>query len=193
MVPVSAVRQVASNKEIKLETYVDPELGIMLADRDKLEKIALNLLFNATKFTPSGGRIWLRAEKQGKEFVLTVKDNGVGIAEKSIPFVFDRFWQEDASAKRKFQGVGIGLALVKELTEAQNGTVNVESQEGKGATFTVRLPYKKGEVNDTKMNGKTIENKETSHTGEWLANLYRRAEIFPASQNAPQNDIPHVN
>ncbi len=141
----SAVRQVASNKKITLETHVDPELGTILADRDKLEKIVLNLLFNALKFTPEGGRIWLRAEKQGDEFVLIVSDSGVGIAEKSLPFVFDRFWQEDSSSKRKFQGAGIGLALVKELVEIQNGTVAVESQEGKGATFTVRLPYQKAE------------------------------------------------
>ena len=177
----SAVRQVASNKEIRLETYVDPELGIMLGDRDKLEKIALNLLFNATKFTPHGGRIWMRAEKQGADFVFTVSDNGVGIAEKSLPFVFDRFWQEDASAKRKFQGVGIGLALVKELAEAQAGTVSVESQEGKGATFTVHLPYAKGEattITDAKKNLAT--GSANLHSEEWLTSLYRRAELFPA-------------
>ena len=69
----------------------------------------------------------------------------MGIAEKSLPFVFDRFWQEDGSSKRKFQGVGIGLALVKELTEMMGGTVTVESQLGKGTTFTVRLPYEKAE------------------------------------------------
>ena len=142
----SAARQVAEDKRIKLETFVDPALGTVLADRDKLEKIVLNLLFNALKFTPAGGRVELRAEKQGEEFVLIVSDTGMGISEKNLPFVFDRFWQADGSSKRKYQGVGIGLALVKELVEIQGGKVTVESQEGKGTTFTVRLPYQKAEA-----------------------------------------------
>ena len=69
----------------------------------------------------------------------------MGISEKNLPFVFDRFWQADGSSKRKYQGVGIGLALVKELTEIQGGKVSVQSQEGKGTTFTVRLPYQQAE------------------------------------------------
>src|ERR1700735_4504770 len=108
-------------------------------------------------------------------------DTGVGIAEKSLPFFFDRFWQEDSSSKRKFQGVGIGLALVKELVEMQNGKVTVESVEGKGATFTVRLPYQKAELPapgaQTANHHVAIKNLETSE--EWLTNLYRRAELFP--------------
>ena len=141
----SAVRQVADDKRIRLETWVAPELVSVLADRDKLEKILLNLLFNALKFTPAGGRVDLRAEKQGDEFVLLVKDTGMGISQKNLPHVFDRFWQADGSARRKYQGVGIGLALVKELTEVQGGTVSVESEEGKGTTFTVRFPCEKAE------------------------------------------------
>ena len=141
----SAARQVADDKRLRLETFVDPALGTVLADRDKLEKIVLNLVFNALKFTPAGGRVELRAEKQGEEFVLTVADTGMGISEKNLPHVFDRFWQADGSSKRKYQGVGIGLALVKELVEIQGGKVSVQSQEGKGTTFTVRLPYQKAE------------------------------------------------
>ena len=183
----SAARQVADDKRIKLETFVDPALGAVLADRDKLEKIVLNLMFNALKFTPAGGRVALRAEKQGEEFVLIVSDTGMGIAEKNLPFVFDRFWQADGSSKRKYQGVGIGLALVKELVEIQNGKVTVESQEGKGTTFTVRLPYEKAEAVDKGQRAKTdtdilrrAEAGTTKTSEEWLANLYRRAELFPA-------------
>ena len=139
----SAARQVANDKRLRLETEVDPELGTVLADRDKLEKVVLNLVFNALKFTPSGGQVALRANKLGGEFVLTVADTGMGIAAKNLPYVFDRFWQADDSSKRKYQGVGIGLALVKELTEIQGGKATVESQEGKGTTFTVRLPLKR--------------------------------------------------
>lgn len=182
----SAVRQVAVTKKITIETEVDPALDAILGDHDKLEKIALNLLFNALKFTPEGGHIWLRAAKQDDQFALSVKDNGVGIAEKSLPFVFDRFWQEDNSAKRKFQGAGIGLALVKELVEIQSGTVSVESQEGKGATFTVRLPYQKANKLASAARSEALAKVEPEHSEEWLTGLYRRAELFPALAAARQ-------
>jgi signal transduction histidine kinase len=180
----SAARQVADDKRIRLETHVDSELETTLADRDKLEKIVLNLVFNALKFTPAGGSVELRAEKQAEEMVLIVADTGMGIAEKNLPFVFDRFWQADGSSKRKYQGVGIGLALVKELTEIQGGKVSVESQEGKGTKFTVRLPYEKA-VPVTKPapeQGEVvhIDGASTVSSEEWLSNLYRRAELFPA-------------
>ncbi len=141
----SAARQVADDKRLRLETFVDPAVGTVLADRDKLEKVVLNLLFNALKFTPAGGRVELRAEKHGDEMTLVVADTGMGISEKNLPHVFDRFWQADGSSKRKYQGVGIGLALVKELVEIHGGKVVVQSQEGQGTTFTVTLPYQKAE------------------------------------------------
>ena len=181
----SAARQVADDKRLRLETFVDPALGAVLADRDKLEKIVLNLVFNALKFTPSGGRVELRAEKQAEEFVLIVADTGMGISAKNLPHVFDRFWQADGSSKRKYQGVGIGLALVKELVEIQGGKVTVESQEGKGTTFTVRLPYQKAEATPPAEPEALEISTPAETTGrvtseEWLANLYRRAELFPA-------------
>ncbi|HTQ50678.1 MAG TPA: ATP-binding protein [Candidatus Acidoferrales bacterium] len=179
----SAARQVAEDKKIKLETYTDLRLGVVAADPDKLEKVVLNLLFNALKFTPADGRVELRAEKQGEELVFVVSDTGIGIAEKNLAFVFDRFWQADSSAQRKYQGVGIGLALVKELTEMMHGSVLVESQEGKGTTFTVRLPYHKAELASRESKGEApAAGTETGVVAkeEWLANLYRRAELFPA-------------
>jgi signal transduction histidine kinase len=187
----SSARQVADDKRLKLETFVDQELGTVLTDRDKLEKIVLNLVFNALKFTPAGGTVSLRAEKQGGEMVLLVRDTGMGISAKNLPHVFDRFWQADDSARRKYQGVGIGLALVKELVEIQNGKVTVESEEGRGTTFTVRLPYQKAdaaamtkvaeEAAAAATAAKTIADAGGSVTSqEWLSNLYRRAELFPA-------------
>ncbi|HXE42320.1 MAG TPA: ATP-binding protein, partial [Candidatus Baltobacteraceae bacterium] len=193
----SAVRQMAENKRVRLETSVDPNLKAILSDRDKLEKIVLNLLFNAIKFTPPEGRVELRAEKQDENFVLIVSDTGVGIAAKNLPFVFDRFWQADTSSKRKFQGVGIGLALVKELTEMMNGSVTVQSEESKGATFTIRLPYKKADLPvKREMTELTPATNGMDHSDEWLANLYRRAEFFPAvaatrSSSKPQSRAGH--
>jgi signal transduction histidine kinase len=184
----SAIRQVAAEKNIKMEAHVGEGLGSISTDRDKLEKILLNLLFNALKFTPSGGRIELRAEKKDEEILLSVSDTGIGIAEKSLPFVFDRFWQADNSSRRKYQGVGIGLALVKELSEMMGGGVSVISTEGKGTTFTVRLPYKKAEP--TKRDDREIipaaKTAGAADSGEWLANLYRRAEFFPAASSSKQ-------
>ncbi len=178
----SAARQVAEDKRLRLETFVAPEVGTVLADRDRLEKIVLNLIFNALKFTPAGGRVELRAERQEAELVLSVSDTGMGIAEKNLPYVFDRFWQADGSSKRKYQGAGIGLALVKELVEAQKGRVSVRSEEGKGTTFTIRLPWEAGEA-APKPNPETVAGpapEATAASDEWLADLYRRAELFPA-------------
>jgi signal transduction histidine kinase len=152
-----------------------------LTDRDKLEKILLNLLFNAIKFTPSGGRIDLKAEKKDDQLFLIVSDTGIGIAEKSLPFVFDRFWQADNSSRRKFQGVGIGLALVKELSEMMGGGVSVTSVEGQGTTFSVRLPYKSAPApapEDSQAAQPEPTAAPGSNSEEWLGNLYRRAEFF---------------
>ncbi|MGO8931118.1 MAG: ATP-binding protein [Limisphaerales bacterium] len=183
----SAARQVADDKRLRLETFVDPAVGTVLADRDKLEKVVLNLLFNALKFTPAGGRVELRAEKRGEALMLMVADTGMGISEKNLAHVFDRFWQADGSSKRKYQGVGIGLALVKELVEIHGGEVAVQSQEGKGTTFTVTLPYQKAVPAQTPKPEAVPETAPAKAAGggtvtseEWLANLYRRAELFPA-------------
>lgn len=179
----SAARQVADDKHLHLETVIDPQLATVVADRDKLEKIVLNLVFNALKFTPAGGRVELRAERRDHHFVIQVADTGVGISEKNLPFVFDRFWQGDSSSKRKYQGVGIGLALVKELTEIQGGKVDVKSVEGKGTTFTVQLPYEAAKPvvpKDSSADRGEEPGSRTVSSEEWVANLYRRAELFPA-------------
>ncbi len=185
----SAAQQMAENKGIKLEISVEPNFGPVLADRDKLEKVVLNLCFNALKFTPKGGRVELRVAKKENDFILTVTDTGIGIAQKDLPFVFDRFWQADGSSKRKFQGVGIGLSLVKELTEIHGGKVSVESEEGNGTTFTVRIPYLPADsspqteplqIETAPMPVSSAAPKElpSSQSEEWLTNLYRRAEFF---------------
>jgi signal transduction histidine kinase len=195
----SSAAQMATGKRIALETRVDARLGEIYADRDKLEKIVLNLVFNALKFTPAGGRVQLLAEEEGEHIVIRVADTGVGIAAKNLPFVFDRFWQADNSSRRKFQGVGIGLALVKELAEVQGGTVSVESEEGQGTTFTVILPHLRHELQAQPAVAAAAPAATVASAGqaasaapgpaasgpaegseEWLTGLYRRAELFPA-------------
>ncbi|MCI0744747.1 MAG: ATP-binding protein [Verrucomicrobia subdivision 3 bacterium] len=177
----SAARQMANDKRITLETHVDPAVGRVMADRDKLEKMILNLQFNALKFTPAGGRIELRAEIAGDELVLSVKDTGMGISEQNLANLFSRFWQADDSSRRKYQGVGIGLALVKEFTELQGGTVSVQSELSKGSTFTIRLPYEVAPEGATAVESEVavVPAAGTASNEEWLTNLYRRAELFP--------------
>lgn len=194
----SAARQVANDKHLKLETHADPALGTALTDRDKLEKIVLNLVFNALKFTPAGGRVELRAERQDDFMVISVADTGMGIAEKNLAHVFDRFWQADGSSKRKYQGVGIGLSLVKELVEVQGGTVGVQSQEGKGTTFTVRLPYQAAQAVTvaaeppplTAATSGEVQAHGTVTSQEWLSSLYRRAELFPSMTSLQETVRP---
>jgi signal transduction histidine kinase len=197
----SAARQMANDKRIALETFIDPALGVVMADRDKIEKTILNLQFNALKFTPAGGRVELRAEKDGDTLVLTVKDTGMGIKSEHLSHVFDRFWQADDSSRRKYQGVGIGLSLVKEFTESQGGTVHVSSEPGKGTTFSVRLPYvaaDEGKIAEFKAaaeaaasKGPVVNPGATVSNEEWLTNLYRRAEMFPGVA-AAQDSVRRV-
>ncbi|MEK7677316.1 MAG: HAMP domain-containing sensor histidine kinase, partial [Verrucomicrobiota bacterium] len=137
----NSVRKVAEDRRLLLTTSLGAGVETILADRDKLERIILNLLFNALKFTPAGGRVELLVEKQAADLVIKVTDTGMGISEQHLPFIFDRFWQADSSARRKYQGTGIGLALVKELVEVQGGQVSAESRQGKGTTMLVRIPF----------------------------------------------------
>ncbi|MBI4527578.1 MAG: response regulator [Deltaproteobacteria bacterium] len=186
----NAVRKTAEDRGIRLETTVDYNLDTVLTDSDKLEKILLNLLFNALKFTPAGGTVRLKAVRQNGDMVLEVSDTGIGISDEKIQFVFDRFWQADTSSQRKYQGVGIGLALVKELAEVQGGRVGVSSEIGKGTQFTVRLPYLEADAQNSDVSEK-LESRawgETSVVAEnadggndnWLKTLHRQAELFPS-------------
>jgi signal transduction histidine kinase len=187
-----AVLNTAKDKRVQLSTRVEGLPPVLQADRDKLEKILLNLLFNALKFTPAGGRVELLAEREGAQLRLKVTDTGMGIAENNLPHIFDRFWQADSAANRKYQGVGIGLALVKELTEVQGGTVGVESQVGRGTTMTVRVPFEEAQESDLVEAQSPAAASDGEETGEWLAKLYRRAELFspltPLSETLRMDD-----
>jgi signal transduction histidine kinase len=181
-----SVSATARDKRVALITTIAPEVETVLLDRDKLEKIILNLTFNALKFTHAGGRVELKAEKKDEFLILEVRDTGMGISPQNLPFIFDRFWQADSASNRKYQGTGIGLALVKELTEAQGGSVSVQSESGKGTVMIVKLPYEAAPTGVSTMGaeGKADPNSVlgqelAAEPDEWLAKLYRRAELFP--------------
>jgi signal transduction histidine kinase len=179
---VQSVKKVADDKRITLQGHVSEEVGVVLADRDKWEKILLNLIFNAVKFTPARGVVEARVEKSDGKLQMQVRDTGMGISKENLPNVFSRFWQADTSAQRKFQGAGIGLALVKELVEVQGGTVTVDSEVNRGTTFTILLPYEKAE-SEAQPQPEQISEPPTLReeaAEQWLATLYRRAELFPS-------------
>jgi CheY-like chemotaxis protein len=140
---LETVRPAADNKGIAITTSIDPKAGQITGDPDRLQQVVWNLVSNAIKFTPEGGRVWveLRRGDAGVQFV--VRDTGQGIAPDLMPYVFDRFKQGDASSARRFGGLGLGLALVKHVVELHGGSMEVESPgEGLGATFTINLPIR---------------------------------------------------
>ncbi len=179
----TAVSPVAKDKRIQLHAHVDSELGTVIADPEKLERICLNLLFNALKFTAAGGRVSFSAMKEDNMLVIDVTDTGMGIPPDQLPNIFSRFWQADTSSQRKFQGMGIGLALVKELVEVQGGSVSATSEVGKGTTMSVQLPLQQDEnlvVEDEEEEAHELHGEEAPKNKDWIADLYRRAELFPA-------------
>jgi len=138
---VDTLRPGAQAKGVLIETHVGPRAIVVAGDPDRLQQVVGNLLTNAIRFTPPGGRIdvWLE-EYQGQEQIRVV-DTGSGIKPEFLPHVFERFRQADASSSRTHSGLGIGLALVRHLVELHGGEVVATSEgPGRGATFSVRLP-----------------------------------------------------
>lgn len=132
---------VAQGKGCTLTCSIDPTLGTVFLDPRHFEKILLNLVSNAIKFTPAGGTVHLAVTPiDGERFELAVQDSGIGIAPDKLPLLFQRFSQIDNSATRHYSGTGIGLALVKYLAELMGGEVGVNSEPGTGSCFFVRLP-----------------------------------------------------
>src|SRR5262249_45929972 len=118
----------------------DPTLSIV-ADPDRVQQVVWNLLANAVKFTPKGGRVRVRVELIGSNVSIEVSDSGEGIRAEALPPVFEPFQQADASTTRRHGGLGLGLAIVKQLVTGHGGTVHAASDgPGLGATFTITLP-----------------------------------------------------
>ena len=138
---MDAVQPAATAKNVKLATEFAADLPTIRGDRDRLLQVVWNLLSNAVKFTDPGGRVTVGATAQGNAVCLTVSDTGHGIPPQFLPQVFERFKQADASSARRHGGLGLGLALVRELVEMHGGTVKAESPGlGQGSRFSVMLP-----------------------------------------------------
>lgn len=137
---IDAVRPSAEAKSIQLEAVLDPVVDLVTGDPDRLQQIIWNLLTNAIKFTPEGGKIEVRSLRVGCHAQIQVSDTGIGISREFLPYVFDRFRQADSTTTRSHNGLGLGLAIVRHLVELHRGSVYADSQgEGQGSTFTVQL------------------------------------------------------
>ncbi|WP_392531069.1 PAS domain-containing protein [Nostoc sp. C117] len=137
---IDTVSTAALSKSILLHPLL-PNIGQVSGDSNRLQQIVWNLLSNAIKFTPKGGRIEIRLERVNDQAQIIVSDTGKGINHEFLPYIFESFRQEDVSITRKYGGLGLGLAIVRQLVEAHGGTITADSPGvGLGATFTVQLP-----------------------------------------------------
>ena len=138
---VDAVRLAAEAKQIELRLSVNPVPHLVLGDPDRLQQVVWNILSNAVKFTPQGGRVDVRLAQENSHAQIRVSDTGPGIKPDFKPFIFERFRQGDSSTTRLHGGLGLGLAIVRHLVELHGGTVSVENDgASRGAVFTVNLP-----------------------------------------------------
>jgi signal transduction histidine kinase len=133
------VRERAQRRDIALRSDVDPRTGTIRADERKVKQVLLNLMSNAIKFTPGGGAIDVRVVASDGEIEIAVTDTGVGISPEDQAVVFEEFRQVGSSA-RKVEGTGLGLSISRKFVELHGGTIRVDSEPGKGSTFTFTLP-----------------------------------------------------
>ena len=127
------------NKGVELKRDIEP--GVMMQlDGAKMRQVVENLLSNALRYTDAGGSVTVALTGGEKEMTVSVADTGIGIAAKDLPYIFERFYRTDVSRARTSGGIGIGLAIVKAIVEAHGGTIEVESEPGKGTRFTVKIP-----------------------------------------------------
>ncbi|MEG5066430.1 ATP-binding protein [Microcoleus sp. B3-A4] len=138
---LETVRLAAEAKSLQIKTTFSPSQGMVIGDSGRLQQVIWNLLSNAVKFTPQGGQITVRLTQTRTHAQILVTDTGKGINPEFLPYVFEHFRQEDGAITRKFGGLGLGLAIARQIVELHGGKIWVESRgEGQGATFTVELP-----------------------------------------------------
>jgi PAS domain S-box-containing protein len=171
------VMPAAEARQIALRFSADSDIGDIPLDRRMFEKIVLNLVGNALKFTKSNGSVDVRLTSEGDDIVLEVRDTGIGIPKDKLPALFQRFQQVDSSATRKFEGTGLGLSLVKEFAQIMGGDVSVESVEGEGSRFIIRLPKSSDRVAPLR----DIELAEDHAQAAQSARSYLRSTPSPAS------------
>jgi len=137
---VDLMRAEAEAKKLDLQFTAPPQLSLISADRNSMEGIFTNLISNAIKYTPEGGKVWVHLEEEGGFVKATVSDTGIGIKKEDLSRIFDKFYRVKTVETRQIVGTGLGLSIVKSVVDAHLGSIFVESEEGGGTTFTVLLP-----------------------------------------------------
>jgi PAS domain S-box-containing protein len=160
---VAGLQKAATDRAIRLEAVL-PEIELKVEiDEARFQRLLLNLLNNAIKYTPSGGSVWVKAAREGEEVVFRVEDTGIGIAPEVLPRIFELFTQEMRAAGMAPGGLGIGLTMVREIAELHGGSVQARSSGvGKGSEFTVRLPARRAA--DKPDRTETVPRPITQHT-----------------------------
>ncbi len=177
---MKSLRHVSQNDNVALLWTCETVHPGILLDRDKFDKVVLNLVINAIKFTPSGGNIDVELNISHNRLDLSVKDTGVGIPKENIERIFDRFWQVDTSSTRKFQGSGIGLALVRAVAESLGGEVGVASRIGSGTQFRVSFPIEPS--------GLPPAAEEGPLTGKGIVEMHRQAALALPAKTRRKED-----
>jgi two-component system phosphate regulon sensor histidine kinase PhoR len=127
-------------RQLKSRLDLPEDLPLLPADENRLQEVIYNLLDNAVKYSPSGGQISLQAAIRGDRVCLSVADQGIGIPKADLPRIFERFYRADKARSRELGGTGLGLSIVKHIVQLHGGTVEAESEPGKGTTISVVLP-----------------------------------------------------
>lgn len=185
---IEGVRPSCEAKTINLETVMESEACLVSGDANRLQQVFWNLLTNAVKFTPEGGRIRVEVKRLSHSVRVSVSDSGIGIKPEFLPFIFDRFRQADGSTTRVHGGLGLGLSIVKHLVLLHRGSVNVESQgQDQGATFTLSLPLA-AESSETPSKGGSIE-PEVNVTPPGFSRILDGVRILVVDDEADSRDL----
>lgn len=153
---MDSIRPMAEAREIKVQMHLDPDAGPVLGDPGRLQQVIWNVLTNSVKFTQKGGRVHLRLGRVDSQVHIIVTDTGQGISPEFLPHVFDRFRQAEGGTTRRHGGLGLGLAIVRQLVELHGGDVRVQSEGlGKGATFSISLPLPAANTSPSRLASRT--------------------------------------
>ncbi|MDN5331403.1 MAG: two-component system, OmpR family, sensor histidine kinase VicK [Tepidanaerobacteraceae bacterium] len=136
---ISKMMVSARKKQLLVECDIKESLEVF-ADRDKLEQVFQNVLSNAIKYTPQGGRIFVKAENRGNQVHISIKDTGIGIPKEDLPRIFERFYRVDKTRSRELGGTGLGLSIAREIVLAHDGEIDIQSEQGKGTEVVIKLP-----------------------------------------------------
>ena len=138
---IKTINPIALKKDIELTLSAQNKIELSL-DQEKMQQCLLNIIGNAVKYTPEGGKVWVELDESREDIIIRVNDNGIGIPEKDLPFIFDRFYRVDEARARKTGGTGLGLAIVQQIVMLHQGTITVKSELGVGTQVTITLPKK---------------------------------------------------